>query len=64
MYVISGTIRSQIEGEPVKTLKTGDTYFEPLGSIHLFAENVSQTEPAVVLAVFVHDEGETLATYV
>jgi quercetin dioxygenase-like cupin family protein len=63
LYVLSGTIRSQIEGEPVKTLKIGDTYFEPLGSIHLFAENASQTEPAVVLAVFVHDEGATLTTY-
>jgi quercetin dioxygenase-like cupin family protein len=63
LYVLSGTIRSQIEGEPVATLKTGDTYFEPLGSIHLFAENASQTEAAVVLAVFVHDEGATLTTY-
>lgn len=63
LYVLSGTIRSQIEGEPVKTLRTGDTYFEPLGAIHLFAENASQTEPAVVLAVFVHDEGAALTTY-
>ena len=63
LYILSGTIRSQIEGEPIKILKTGDTYFEPLGSIHLFAENASQTEPAEVLAVFVHDEGAALTTY-
>jgi quercetin dioxygenase-like cupin family protein len=63
LYVLSGSIRSQIEGEAVATLRTGDTYFEPLGAIHLFAENASQTDPAVVLAVFVHDEGATLTTY-
>jgi quercetin dioxygenase-like cupin family protein len=61
--VLSGTIRSQLEGTPAATYGPGETFFEPLGLIHLFAENISTTEPAEVLAAFVHDEGATLTTY-
>jgi hypothetical protein len=31
--------------------------------VHLLAENMSATEPARILAVFVADEGATLTTY-
>jgi quercetin dioxygenase-like cupin family protein len=63
VHVLAGVIRSQIEGTPPATYGPGETFFEPLGAIHLFAENVSRTETAEVLAVFVHDEGATLTTY-
>jgi quercetin dioxygenase-like cupin family protein len=63
VYVLSGTIRSQLAGEPPGIYGPGDSFFEPLGTTHLFAENVSATEPAQALAVFVHDEGATLTTY-
>lgn len=63
VHVLSGTIRSQIEGTPAATYGPGETFFEPLGAVHLFAENNSRTDPAEVLAVFVHDEGATLTTY-
>ncbi|HLI13687.1 MAG TPA: cupin domain-containing protein [Alphaproteobacteria bacterium] len=63
VYVLSGAIRSQLEGGPAAVYKAGDTFFEPLGITHLFAENASTTEPAEILAVFVADEGATLTTY-
>jgi quercetin dioxygenase-like cupin family protein len=63
VHVLSGTIRSQLEGEPAGIFKTGEGFHEPYGAIHLFAENVSLTEPAQVLAVFVHDEGARLVVF-
>jgi quercetin dioxygenase-like cupin family protein len=55
VYVLSGTIRSQLEGGPVGTYTVGDM-FSSLPA-HVLAENVSATEAATILAVFVHDEG-------
>jgi quercetin dioxygenase-like cupin family protein len=55
-FVISGAVRSQLAGEPVRTYGPGTTWFEPPGALHLFAENASATEPAQILAVFVADD--------
>lgn len=38
-YVESGTLEFQIKGEKLKTLRAGDTFFEPPGSHHLVARN-------------------------
>lgn len=63
VYVLSGIIRSQLQGQPPIVYRTGDSFFEPPGAVHLLAENMSATEPARILAVFVADEGATLTTY-
>jgi quercetin dioxygenase-like cupin family protein len=55
-FVIKGTLRSQLEGEPAETYTVGQSWFEPPGAIHLFAENASKTEPAQILATFVADD--------
>lgn len=52
-YVVSGSIRSQVEGEPVHVYKAGQTWYENPGAHHVVSENASQTEPAKLLAVFV-----------
>lgn len=62
-YVLSGTIRSQLEQGPIDTFKPGGTFFEPLGIIHTLSENPSDTEPSQLMAIFIHDEGATLTTY-
>ncbi|MGS1116534.1 cupin domain-containing protein [Castellaniella sp. UC4442_H9] len=54
-YVVSGSIRSQVEGEPVHVYKAGQTWYENPGAHHVVSENASQTEPAKLLAVFVVD---------
>jgi quercetin dioxygenase-like cupin family protein len=62
-YVLSGSIRSQVEGEPVKVLKAGEYWTEGPGAHHVVSENASKTEPARLLAVIVADDGDTLTTY-
>jgi quercetin dioxygenase-like cupin family protein len=63
VYVLAGTIRSQLGGQGVETYTAGQSFFEPDGSVHLFAENVSASEPARILAVFVHREGARLTVF-
>lgn len=57
-YVISGAIRSQIEGEPARIYHAGETWSEAPGAHHTISENASATEPAELLAVFLVDPGD------
>ena len=57
-YVISGAIRSQVEGEPARVYHAGETWSEAPGAHHTISENASATEPAELLAVFVLDTGD------
>jgi quercetin dioxygenase-like cupin family protein len=63
VYVLSGVIRSQLQGQPPIVYRAGESFFEPPGAVHLLAENMSATEPARILAVFVADEDAALTTY-
>jgi len=63
VYVLKGTIRSELAGEPPQVYTVGQSFYEPLGATHLFAENMSATEDAQILAVMVHDEGARLTVY-
>jgi len=55
-FVLRGDIRSQLSGGQPVLYRPGETWFEPPGTVHVFAENPSPTEPAELLAVFVADE--------
>ena len=57
-YVISGAIRSQLEGEPARVYHAGETWSEAPGAHHTVSENASATEPAELLAVFLVDTGD------
>ena len=57
-YVISGAIRSQLEGEPARVYHAGETWSEAPGAHHTVSENASATEPAELLAVFLLDTGD------
>ena len=63
VYVLSGTIRSQLGGGPVQDFKAGQSFFEPPGTVHLFAENPSPTEPAKFMAIHIAEDGAELTTY-
>ncbi|WP_223448724.1 MULTISPECIES: cupin domain-containing protein [Pseudomonas] len=52
-YVISGEITSQVKGQPAKTYKAGEFWYEPAGSEHLVSKNASATQPARLLAFMV-----------
>ena len=57
-YVMSGAIRSQLEGEPARVYHAGETWSEDPGAHHTISENASATEPAELLAVFLLDTGD------
>jgi quercetin dioxygenase-like cupin family protein len=57
-YVLSGAIRSQVDDEPVKVYRTGESWYEDPGAHHKISENASATEPAQLLAVFVVDSSD------
>lgn len=61
-YIESGTFEFQLKGEPLKTLKAGDTFFEPPGSHHLVARNPDPSSKTVIIAFVVNPKGAPLST--
>lgn len=61
-YVLSGTIRSQVDDAPPRTYQVGEGFFEMPGSHHRISENASDREPASLLAVFVVDSSDKALT--
>ncbi|MEV6904299.1 cupin domain-containing protein [Amycolatopsis sp. NPDC051372] len=59
-YVLDGTVRSQLEGQPVSTFQQGQNWIEQPGAHHVLTENTSSTAPARLLVVFVADAGAQL----
>ena len=62
-YVLSGAVRMQLLGGPALVYQTGQTMFEPSGSLHLYSENFSLTEPAKIMLITVHDDGVPLNVF-
>jgi quercetin dioxygenase-like cupin family protein len=61
-YVIEGEIRSQVEGEPVRTYQAGEFWTENPGAHHVVSENASTTAPAKLLAVLIVNTDDTVLT--
>ncbi|KWX60697.1 cupin domain-containing protein [Mycobacterium sp. NAZ190054] len=59
-YVLEGSVRSHLEGEPAHVYHQGENWSEPPGAHHLATENSSPVEPAKLLVVFVAPTGEQL----
>ena len=60
-YVLSGAIRSENSATgPARIYHAGDSFVEPVGSVHRVSENASLTQTASLLAVFVAPEGSQL----
>ena len=49
-YVLSGAIRSQVEGEPLGVYRVGQSWTEPPNAHHIVSANASKTEPARLIA--------------
>jgi quercetin dioxygenase-like cupin family protein len=62
-YVVTGAIRSQVEGEAAKVYRAGESWSEPPNAHHLVSENASASEPARLIAVIVADDGVPATTY-
>jgi quercetin dioxygenase-like cupin family protein len=54
--VTAGTIRSQLAGSPPADYQVGQSFFEPPGTLHMFAENNDPVHSATLIATFVTDE--------
>jgi len=63
-YVLSGAIRSQVDGGKVQVFKAGESWSERPGAHHDVSENASTTEPAKLLAIFVVDSTDNNLTTV
>ena len=62
-YVLSGTIRSQVEGEPLRVYNAGQSWIEPPNAHHLVSANASKTKPARLIAYIIADDGAQAAVY-
>jgi quercetin dioxygenase-like cupin family protein len=59
-YVLEGTVRSQLDDDPVTTYRQGENWIEQPGAHHVLTENTSPTDPAKLLVVFVANTGDEL----
>lgn len=57
-YVLSGEIRSSVDGAPARIYRPGESWIERPGAHHPVSENVSSTKPAQLLAVFIMNSDE------
>ena len=53
-YVLEGEYEWAIDDQPAKTLKTGDTFYEPTGCLHRVSRNPSKKGKTRILAVVLH----------
>jgi quercetin dioxygenase-like cupin family protein len=53
---------SQVEGQPERIYRAGESWYETPGAHHLISRNASDTEPAKLLAVFIADTGDNALT--
>jgi quercetin dioxygenase-like cupin family protein len=60
VYVTEGKARLGIEGQPVREIEAGGSFFEPPGAIHTVNESASPTDSASAIAVMIVPEGSPL----
>lgn len=59
-YVLEGSVVTKVSGQPERTYKTGEMFYEAPGSTHEVSKNASSTQPAKLLALIFAKKGETL----
>ena len=60
VYVISGTVLSQINRQPVVVYRAGDSWIENLSDQYNVTKNMSDSDNVKILAVFVANKGVKL----
>ncbi len=63
VYVLEGTVRSQLNSGEIIEYRTGQSWSEPPGTVHSFMENPSRTKPSRLLATIIAPTGAQLTTY-
>ena len=57
VYVLSGSLRMQVQGSPEVTLQSGQTFYEGPNDVHVVGRNASSTKPAKFVVVLVKEKG-------
>jgi quercetin dioxygenase-like cupin family protein len=60
-YVLEGSLRMQVRGQPERVYTPGDTFFEAPTDVHVVSANASADVPARFLAYFVCDRETPLS---
>jgi quercetin dioxygenase-like cupin family protein len=60
-YVLKGTLILKTRGQPDRTLKAGDSFFNPLGAVHSLAA-APGGEGGTSVSTWIIDKGKPLAT--
>jgi quercetin dioxygenase-like cupin family protein len=53
-YVLEGEYEWAIDGNPARTFRAGDNFYEPTGCLHNVGRNPSKTSKTRILAVVLH----------
>ena len=57
VYVMEGSIITQLKGGSAQTVHAGDVFYESPTDIHTVSRNASETEPAKLLVFYVKAKG-------
>jgi quercetin dioxygenase-like cupin family protein len=57
VYVLEGSIITQVKGGSPQTVRAGDTFYESPTDIHTVSRNASDTQPAKLLVFYVKTKG-------
>jgi quercetin dioxygenase-like cupin family protein len=58
VYVLEGSVRMQVDGQPPVTLGPGQTFHEAPGDIHRQSANASATQPAKFVVFMIKDKNK------
>jgi quercetin dioxygenase-like cupin family protein len=61
-YVLEGTLRTQVKGEPAVVYHAGESFYEAPNGVHQVSANASDRKPARLLAYFICDRDTPLST--
>ncbi len=57
VYVLEGSIITQVKGGSPQTLHAGDVFYESPTDVHIVSRNASETQPAKLLVFHVKKKG-------
>jgi quercetin dioxygenase-like cupin family protein len=57
VYVLEGSVVTQVEGDAPKTVNAGEAFYEAPTDVHTVSRNASSTQPAKLLVFYVKVKG-------
>lgn len=60
-YVVEGSLRTQVEGQPEAVYQAGESFYEAPNAVHLVSANASATKPAKFAAYMICDHESPLS---